>query len=242
MPLMDLGDVNIHYSEAGEGSFAFVHCHGLGGSGEGFIEEFDFWKEHFGRVVTWDNRGLGQSSQAPKYSLPLYANDLARLLDRLGVSKVVVHGVSWGGLVVQQFVLDYQQMCAAVVIDSSSSEVNTSASEGWYKQGEDARQGKGERNVKPEHMDSFVAQARATAGIREHPITPRLKEIKCPVLVVGGGQDSVAGAGGSVLLGRNLPNSRTEIIQDSGHGVFRHKKEEFRRLVLEFCKDNGILA
>ena len=242
MPLMDLEDVTINYSEAGEGSLAFVHCHGLGGSGEGFIEEFDFWKEHFGREITWDNRGLGGSSQSRKYSLPLYASDLAGLLGRLGVTKAVVHGVSWGGLVVQQFVLDYQEMCAAAIIDSSSSEVNASASEGWYKRGEDARQGKGDRDVKPEHIDSFVAQARATAGIREHPITPRLKEIKCPVLVVGGGQDSVAGAGGSIVLGRNLPNSRTEIIQDSGHGVFRHKKEEFRKLALEFCRDNGVLA
>ena len=100
MPLMDLEDVTINYSEAGEGSLAFVHCHGLGGSGEGFIEEFDFWKEHFGRVITWDNRGLGESSQSRKYSLPLYASDLAGLLGRLGVTKAVVHGVSWGGLVI----------------------------------------------------------------------------------------------------------------------------------------------
>ena len=241
MPQMDLGDVSIHYQEVGDGPFAFVHCHGLGGSGEGFTEEFDFWREHFGHVLTWDNRGLGQSSQAAKYSLPLYASDLARLLDGLGIDKAVVHGVSWGGVLVQQFALDYLDKCAAVIIDSSSSEVNLASSENWYKQGEDARQAKGERSVQPEHLGSFVAQARAVAGLREHPYIPRLKEITCPVLVVGGGQDAVAGAGGSVILGRHLPASRTEILQDSGHGVYREKPEEFRRLVLEFCREYGVI-
>lgn len=235
-------DISIHYAETGTGPLAFVHCHGLGGNGDRFVDEFDFWEEHFSRVITWDNRGLGRSSPATKYSVPHYASDLLQLLDQLNVEKVVIHGVSWGGVVAQQFALDYQDRCAAVIIDSSSSEVNLSASENWYKQSSDAQNGKGERNVKPEHMASFVAQARATAGLREHPFTPRLKEITCPVLVVGGGQDTVAGAGGSVVLGRNLPNARTEIVQDAGHGVYRQKPDIFRKLVIDFCSEQGIIA
>jgi pimeloyl-ACP methyl ester carboxylesterase len=241
MPKVDLDDVSIHYEETGNGALAFVHCHGIGQSGKLFVEEFNFWGEYFNHVVTWDNRGLGESSSATKYSVPLYAYDLARLLNYLNIKKVILHGVSWGGIVVQQFALDYQDMCAAIIIDSSSSEVNVSASENWYKQSEESRVGKGIRKIKPEHMDSFLAQARATAGLREHPYTPRLKEISCPALIVGGGQDSIAGAGGSIILGRNLPNSRTEIFQDSEHGVYRHKQSEFRQLVIEFCKDHELI-
>ncbi len=241
MPEMNLGDVAIHYQEAGEGPLAYVFCHGLGGGGDGFADEFDFWKGHFGRVVTWDNRGVGQSSQAARYSLPLFAADLAGLLDGLGVEKAVVHGVSWGGVLVQQFALDYLDRCAAVIVDSSSSEVSVSASENWHRIGEDARLGNaGARDIAPGQMESFVARARGIAGLREHPYTPRLKEITCPVLMVGGGRDDVAGAGGSVVMARNLPNARLEIVQDSGHGVYRDKPEEFRRLVLDFCRDHGI--
>jgi pimeloyl-ACP methyl ester carboxylesterase len=98
---------------------------------------------------------------------------------RLGVEKAILHGVSWGGLVVQQFALDYQEKCAALILDSTSSEVNLSASENWYQQSIDAPRGKGSRVVKPEHMDSFVTQSRAIASTREHPFTPRLHEIKC---------------------------------------------------------------
>ena len=49
----------------------------------------------------------------------------------------------------QQFALDYQDMCSAIIIDSSSSEVNVAASENWYKQSEESRVGKGIRKIKP---------------------------------------------------------------------------------------------
>ncbi len=261
---VNLGDVTIHYEETGRDKpLAYVFCHGLGGSGAGFVDHFDFWSQYF-RVVTWDNRGLGQSSAAAKYNLPLYASDLARLMEHLDIARAIVHGVSWGGVLVQQFALDYPTKCAAIILDSTSSEVNFAASENWYKRGEVARLGAkaevGEfqpafaghatsaqrmlesgTRVKPEHVESYVAQARAIAGLREHPFTPRLKEIQCPALVVGGGQDGTAGAAGSVIIARNLPNARLQVYQDAGHGIFRQRQEEFRQLVLEFARENELL-
>ena len=243
MPKIDLGDVKIHYEEAGQGSLAYIHCHGLGGSGDGFIPDLEFWAGHVGRAVTWDQRGLGKSSAAPKYNLSLYAADLAGMMDALGIQKAIVHGVSWGGVVAQQFGLDHLDKCAAIILDSTSSEVNVAASEAWYKQGEDARTlGKvGEREIKPEHVPSYVANARATASLREHPYTSRLKNITCPVLVFSGGKDPGSGPPAGVIMARNLPKSKLQIIDEAGHGVFRHTPEKFRSLTLEFLKENGLI-
>lgn len=264
MPDMNLGDVTIHYEEAGSGP-AYIYCHGLGGNGAMFAaEEFPLYAQYF-RVVSWDNRGLGQSSAAAQYNVPLYASDLARLMDHLGIEQALVHGVSWGGVLVQQFALDHLGRCAGIILDSTSSEVNVAASENWYRRGEVVRLGAkaevGEFQpafaghtastaqvrdsrppVPPEHIDSTVAQARAVAGLREHPYTPRLKDITCPALVVGGGKDETAGAAGSVILARNLPDARLHIFQDAGHGIYRLKRDEFRRLVLEFAREIGFLA
>ncbi|MGH2586393.1 MAG: alpha/beta fold hydrolase, partial [Dehalococcoidia bacterium] len=110
MAYADLGDVQIYYEEAGSGP-AFVHCHGLGSNCSRFVEEdLAFWAQHF-RTVAWDNRGLGRSSAAERYSAPLYAQDLARLMEHLGIEQALIHGVSWGGVLVQQFVLDYPERC-----------------------------------------------------------------------------------------------------------------------------------
>ena len=247
MPDMDLGDVTIHYEEAGEGSLAYVFCHGLDRDsnefGGEFTDQLDFWKDRFGRAVTWDHRGLGRSSQAVGYSLPLYASDLARLLDGLGVAKVVVHGVSWGGVVALQFALDNPDRCAAIIIDSSSGQVNEAAAETWYQQSEADRQGsEGGRNFRPEQRESFAASARVVADLWKHPLTPRLHEITCPALVVAGGQDNVTrGPGGSVIMSRSLPNSRLEIYQEAGHGIYRERADEFQALVVEFCREHGII-
>ncbi len=136
MPEIDLEDVKIHYDEVGSGPFAYIHCHGLSRAGDAFLEHLPFWAEHVGRAVTWDHRGRGQSSGARKYNMHLYASDLARLMDGLGIEKAIIHGNSWGGVLLIQFALDYPEKCAAAIFDSTSSEVNVAGSENWYQIGE----------------------------------------------------------------------------------------------------------
>jgi len=261
MPLMDLGDATIHYEERGAGPLTFVFCHGLGGSGEGFErDDMDWYARHF-RTISWDNRGLGRSAPSAKYSLPLYAADLAGLLRKLGVEQAVVMGVSWGGVVVQRFALDYPEMCAAIVLDSTSSESNPRASDNWYMRGEVARLGAAalegrslapafeghatvsstQVRVRPEHLESYVAQARTVAALREHPLTPYLSKVAIPTLVVAGGKDEVAGAGGSVVISRLIPGARLEILPEAGHGVYRHAPDEFRSILIDFLRQRGLM-
>src|SRR3546814_15962110 len=71
-------------------------------------------------------------------------------------------------------------------------------------------------DVKPEHLESYVAECRTVAGLREHPLTPELHRNGAPTLVVGGGKDEVAGAAGSVIIPRKLPNARLAILPDAG--------------------------
>ncbi len=262
MPDVDLGDVTIHYEEAGDGPLTYVYCHGGGGNGEDFEQNDRDWYAQRFRTISWDNRGLGRSGHAAKYSLPLYASDLNRLLERLEVERAVFFGVSWGGVLVQRFALDYPERCAAIVVDSSSSEVNQLASENWYQRGEVAQRGAdalagGEpapafqghitvtadtaQTVQEERRDSFVAQMRALAALREHPMTPYLHRIECPALIVGGGKDTMAGAAGCVLMARAIgENAQLEIVQDSSHGVYAQDREAFRPLLLDFLAEHGL--
>jgi pimeloyl-ACP methyl ester carboxylesterase len=137
--------------------------------------------------------------------------------------------------------------------------VNIGASENWYARGEIARLGpdatagrelapafEGHATVSSappasaipaEHVDSYVAQARATASLREHPMTPYLGKIECPTLIVAGGSDTVAGAGGSVVMSRQMPHARLEVLDGVGHGVYREARDQFRALLVEFLAD-----
>ena len=266
MPIMDLGDATIHYEDRGSGPLALIHFHDMGGSGENFeTNDMDWYAEHF-RTISFDNRGLGRSGHSAKYSLPLYAADAAHLLEKLGIEKVIAMGVSWGGIVAQRFTLDYPEKVVALVIDSSSSEMNVAASENWHLRAEVARFGAAalpnrtldpafaghqvitpeqadatKARLKPEHLDSYVAQYRAAAGMREHPLTPYLHKITAPTLAVGGGKDATAGVGGLVVISRNVPTVKLHIFPEAGHGTSRTAREEFRPMLLDFLREHGVM-
>ena len=91
-----------------------------------------------------------------------------------------------------------------------------------------------EKNHRQDDGEREVRQFGAT--------TPELHRITAPTLVVGGGKDQVAGAAGSVIISRQIPNARLEILQDAGHGTYRLARDEYRSLLLEFLKDQGLTA
>ena len=206
---------------------------------------------------------MGRSGIAEEYSLPLYAKDLKLLLDYLAVDQAVLFGVSWGGVVVQRFALDYPEKCRALILDSTSSETNIAGSENWYMRGEIARLGRdaalqgrelesafaghsraGDNKIileKDSYLASYIAQCRSTAGLREHPLTPELNRLTMPILVIGGGKDVVAGAGGSVIIARSVPNSTINIFQEAGHGVYTSDRIGFKRVLLDFLDQEEIL-
>jgi 3-oxoadipate enol-lactonase len=56
------------------------------------------------RVIAPDLRGYGESTVVPgKTTLDVFAEDIATLLDRLGIDKIVLGGLSMGGQIVMEF-------------------------------------------------------------------------------------------------------------------------------------------
>jgi len=99
---IDIGTAQLSVHEAGEGP-AIVLVHG-------WPEIAYSWKNQFGplvragwRVIAPDLKGFG-ASDAPRdkalYDIRHMSDDLARLLDALGVAEAVFCGHDWGGAIV----------------------------------------------------------------------------------------------------------------------------------------------
>ena len=72
------------------------------------------------RVINYDLYGHGDSAPAPQTaSLKVYADQLAKLLDVLELTKVCVVGFSIGGMINRRFALDYPQYLTSLVILNS---------------------------------------------------------------------------------------------------------------------------
>ena len=82
--------------------------------------------------LTWDVRGFGGSERRPDTMAPeVWASDLAAVLDEVGTDDAVIGGISMGGVVSQRFALDFPDRTRALILISTSSEVNERATAGW---------------------------------------------------------------------------------------------------------------
>jgi pimeloyl-ACP methyl ester carboxylesterase len=101
-----VGDIEIAYDSRGSGEPVILIA--------GFTAVKESWElqvaelaKHF-RVVTFDNRGVGETTATtPSFSIADMAADTVGLMDALGIDSAHVFGVSMGGLIAQILALDH---------------------------------------------------------------------------------------------------------------------------------------
>lgn len=78
----------------------------------------DGFRERGFRLLSFDARGYGASS-CPReaYSIEGWAADAARLLDAVGLDRVLVHGTSMGGMIAIAFTAQYPRRTIAACAD-----------------------------------------------------------------------------------------------------------------------------
>ena len=120
MSKVRVNDIDIYYEVRGEG-FPLVMIQGLGAN-------LDQWDPRMVRelskrfkTVTFDNRGAGRTDVSDrKYTIRLFADDTAGLMDGLGISRAHVLGLSMGGMIAQELTLNYPQKVEKLVLCSTN--------------------------------------------------------------------------------------------------------------------------
>jgi len=89
-------DIKLHYQDHGEGE-ALLFIHGYPFSGVAWEKQEAFFLKEGYRVITYDRRGFGLSSQpSTGYDWDTFAQDLDKLLTHLDLSSVTLIGHSMG--------------------------------------------------------------------------------------------------------------------------------------------------
>ena len=113
-------DIQTAYNVAGTGA-PFVLVHGFTGSKLDFADELDEFGD-LRRIIAYDQRGHGESSNRGPYTLQKLADDLIRLLDRLEMASCDLLGHSLGGMVALKAVLAHPKRFRSLVLMDTSSE------------------------------------------------------------------------------------------------------------------------
>jgi 3-oxoadipate enol-lactonase len=123
MPDARINGVRIWYKETGEGD-PVIQIHGAGFGHFNFATATPILSRSF-RCIDFDMRGYGRSERPSQhYDMEVWADDVAALMEHLGLSSAHIHGTSMGGMVAQQFAAKYADRTRRLVINCSAAKLD----------------------------------------------------------------------------------------------------------------------
>ena len=123
--MIEVNGVNLWHRITGEGE-PVVQIHGAGFGHFNFDPATPEISKHF-KVVDYDMRGYGSSDKPLQdYDMEVWADDLAGLMDALGIEQAHVHGTSMGGMIAIVFAGKYPERTTSVVINCAAAKLGVS--------------------------------------------------------------------------------------------------------------------
>lgn len=263
MPTAQINGIPMHYQIAGAEhgeSTPLLLIHGLGSSSADWQSQLLHYGQQY-RVIAPDLRGHGRSGQPPgPYRISQFSDDIAALLQALGVASAHIVGISLGGAVAFQFALDHPARVSTLTIVNSAPEmILRRVSEKlaiWQRLAIIRLLGLPRMGrvlatrlfPKPEHAGlregfatrfasnqraPYLASLRALIG---WSVSARLDQISCPTLVICADQDYTPVALKQAYTAR-LANARLVVIADSHHALPMEQPEAFNRVLGEFLSE-----
>ena len=186
------------------------------------------------------------------------AEDTADAMRTLGIKNACVFGASQGGAIAQDLAIHHPELVKKMVLGVTLSRPNPTIekcihlwidmanNKGLGAVAEDyTYRGFSESYLKKNKMfiplslklqkfmdkDRFIALAKAVLTVDTYD---RLNEIKCPVLVLAGGQDKIASRQASVEMIEKLGCDHY-IYEELGHEAYSESKD-FNRRIFEFFR------
>lgn len=256
MPVFDRATISINYQILGEGP-RVLFFNGSGGSIEGSQLLINALAKTC-QVLAHDQRGLGKTSvpNGP-YTMADYAQDAAELLDHVGWQTTNVIGLSFGGMVAQEFAVTYPERVDRLVLMCTSAGGSAGSS---YPLHELAQLATFERNqvlrllTDTRFTDQWLASHPLDAEIMRfqedrpnsektalqlqgeqlqlearmvHDVADRLHLITSPTLITAGRFDGIAPLANSQAIAERIPNS-TLNVYEGGHPFLSQDRQAIR--------------
>ncbi|MBP7000266.1 3-oxoadipate enol-lactonase [Amaricoccus sp.] len=213
------------------------------------------------RVIRYDKRGHGLSDGAPgPWRIEDLADDLAGILDALGVAGAAVVGLSVGGLIAQSLAARRPDLVRVLVLSGTAARIGTEAS--WNERiGVVSRQGIGAladrilqlwfsprfRDADPgfplwrnmllrSPLDGYVATCGA---IRDADLTADTRGLRLPTLAMVGELDGSTPPDLVRATAALIPGARLEVIPGAGHIPGVERPDVVAGLIAGFLWETG---
>jgi len=259
MPKCTANGVDIWYEVTGDGpALVLVHANPF---------DHDLWlyqAAHFStwfKVVSVDIRGYGRSAKiTTPYSEKDMCDDVMSVLGALGIKKAVLGGCSVGSGIAIHLGLDYPETFSALVLVGGNSGVSDrymQRVEGYTENLEDYHIKHLKLLVAKDYPETKLGAYILNLWVEREPrlkgdaiaqvfhagnntdTTPRLGDMKMPVLVINGEHDHSLPAG--KITAELVPDGTQKILPDTGHACCIEDPAGFDALMIDFLRSRGLM-
>jgi pimeloyl-ACP methyl ester carboxylesterase len=260
MDHVDVDGLSIAYERTGQGE-PLVLLHGYVGDGRScWHRQREALAEDF-TVVAWDAPGTGHSSDPPEFfGMHAYADCLAGFIDRLGLGRTHVAGLSFGGALAIDLVDRHPGVPRSLVLASAyagwAGSLPAPAAAERLQQALRLSEFTPEQFVDTllptmfsaaaprEDVEAFAAAMRefhprgfrAMARAAAEDLRSALPRVDVPTLLVYGDQDERAPLSVAEDLHRSIAGSGLLLLSGAGHGCNIDAADRFNAAVRDFLR------
>jgi 3-oxoadipate enol-lactonase len=247
----------IYWDQQGEGA-PLLLIMGLGWTSHMWYRSRPVLSTQF-RTIALDNRGVGQSDVPPgPYSIALLAADAAAVLDAAGVERAHICGMSMGGMIAQEFALQYPHRVRSLILGCTAhGGPNAVQAERDVIQLLLAPRGNPEEMAKA--INPYIYDADTTDERKEEDLAvrrpwfpttegylaqlqgimaweaySRLPQIAAPTLVIHGETDRLVPPENGRRIAARIPNAKLVMIPHASHIFPTDQQEVTHRAMLDF--------
>ncbi|MGB0035769.1 MAG: alpha/beta fold hydrolase [Candidatus Acidiferrales bacterium] len=217
------------------------------------------------RTIAFDNRGIGRSDVPPgPYPVALMASDAAAVLDAAKVESAHVFGVSMGGMIAQEFALQYPPRVRSLIlactafggphaVQAESEAIQVLTRRGMtpeeateaiipfiYDPGTPRERIDEDMKIRKEWYptpEGYFAQLQGIMGWESYT---RLPQIAAPTLVIHGESDRLIAPANARRIAERIPGSQLTLIPRASHIFPTDQPEASHRAILDFLASQTI--
>ena len=263
MPFVENQGARIYWDEQGHGAPVLLIM-GLGYPSYMWHRTRPVLSAHY-HTIALDNRGIGRSDvPSGPYPIELMASDAAAVLDAAGIESAHVFGVSMGGMIAQEFTLQYPKRVRSLILgcttaggptvvraereatqllmgrDKMSPEQAAEAAVSFIYHSATSRERIDEDiAIRRPWFPRAQAYAAQLQGILAWEAYSRLSAIAAPTLVIHGECDRLVPPGNANLIAERIPGAKLVMIPKSSHLFLTDQTETAHHAVLQFLNEHA---